>query len=155
MILSLHFFFIFYFNGLLERYITTQKRKKKTKLITEGRALKHRNPVYWKRLSNSWRPFSVLLVTASIGRNVCCPTYSSALPDACITFAHGGGKNRQARDLFGSTHSLRRIASVCVPCCLGFFLLSRKKSVSAFVQRHCSQGLTATSRRATMWLYFD
>lgn len=66
-------------------------------------------------------PFSVVLVMTSIGRNIHCPTYTHLAGQNNITSPHDGGKNRQARDLCDSTHSLRHIASVCVPCCWFFF----------------------------------
>lgn len=114
---SLCFFFCITYWRSVSHYT---KRKK-------GRVLKHRNVACKKRHSNSLRPFSVLLVTTSIGRKVHCPTYSSALPDVCIT-THGG-KSRQASDLYKSTHSLRHIASVCVPCCVIFFSNQQEKVV--------------------------
>lgn len=54
--------------------------------------------------------------------------YSSALPDVCITFPHGGGKNRQARDLCDSTRSLRHYCQCLCSLLLGFFFQSAGKS---------------------------
>lgn len=107
---SFHFFFwMVYWRG-----VSLHSKKKLT-------VLNHRNLVYQKRPSNSFMPFSVVLVMTSIGRNVHCPTYTHLAGQNSITPPHDGGKNRQARDLCDSTHSLRHIASVCVPCCWFFF----------------------------------
>lgn len=127
LILSLHgfvfFLFLFWwYSG--EVYHYTEK-KKENKAKNWGKSFKTQKPSLPEDTLKLLEAF-FCTVSYNFHRQKCAlPHVLLCSTNVCSTFAHAGGGNGQARDLSGSTHSLRHIAGVCVPCCLFFFFFFR------------------------------